>query len=149
MRLREPERSSGALLRCRLLRSIAGVGVTAWVLSTPAGMAQPAPSQTSDNKAQQSFNNFCRTCHSVKQDDNRLGPNLHKIFGRKAGSLPNYNYSPSMKDAGFTWNPDQLAHFLAKPDEVVPGNRMQPYGGISTEEATSVIAYLQSKAAQP
>ena len=39
---------------------------------------------------QQAFNNACRTCHVVKEGDNRLGPNLHKIVGRKAGSLPDY-----------------------------------------------------------
>jgi cytochrome c len=84
----------------------------------------------------------------VKDGDNRLGPNLHGIVGRKAGSLPDYNYSPSMKDAGFVWDRDKLAHFLARPEEVVSGNKMQPYGGISKEEATGVIAYLQSAAQQ-
>jgi cytochrome c len=33
------------------------------------------------------FNNACRTCHTTREGDNRLGPNLHKIVGRKAGSL--------------------------------------------------------------
>jgi cytochrome c len=35
------------------------------------------------------FNNACRTCHTLKEGDNRLGPNMHKIIGRRAGSLPN------------------------------------------------------------
>ena len=35
------------------------------------------------------FNNTCRTCHTTQEGDNRLGPNLHGIVGRKAGSLPN------------------------------------------------------------
>jgi hypothetical protein len=34
------------------------------------------------------FNNACRTCHTTKEGDNRLGPHLYKIVGRKAGSLP-------------------------------------------------------------
>ena len=52
----------------------------AWLLSAPASLAQqPA----SDDAAQQAFNNSCRTCHSVKEGDNRLGPNLNKIVGRK------------------------------------------------------------------
>ena len=146
MRLRKSERSSGSLPRGYLLRPIAGAFVAVCLLSIPAGMAQQAPPQTSDG--QQAFNNSCRTCHSVKEGDNRLGPNLHGIVGRKAGSLPDYNYSPSMKDAGFVWDQDKLAHFLAKPEEVVSGNKMQPYGGISKEEATGVIAYLQSAAQQ-
>ncbi len=31
------------------------------------------------------FNNACRTCHSVKEGDHRIGPSLHKIFGSRRG----------------------------------------------------------------
>jgi len=61
--------------------------------------------------------------------DNRLGPNLHNIIGRKAGSLPNFGYSSAMKGADFVWDTGKLDSFIAKPDEVVPGNNMKPYGG--------------------
>ena len=47
------------------------------------------------------FNNACRTCHTMKEGDNRLGPNLHNIIGRKAGSLPDYGYSSALKGGGF------------------------------------------------
>jgi cytochrome c len=116
------------------------------LLLAPSSLAQQ-PAR--DEAARQAFNTSCRTCHSVKEGDNRLGPNLYKVVGRKAGSLPNYNYSPSMKEAGFVWDQDKLARFLAKPDEVVSGNKMQPYGGISKDQAAMVIAYLQSVAEQP
>ena len=36
--------------------------------------------------------------------------------------------------------------FMVKPDEVVSGNKMQPYGGVSAEEAAKVAAYLQAAA---
>ena len=52
-----------------------------------------------DDDGQLAFNNTCRTCHTLKEGDNRLGPSLHKIIGRKAGSLTNYGYSSAMKDA--------------------------------------------------
>ncbi|WP_145927557.1 c-type cytochrome [Bradyrhizobium neotropicale] len=132
--------------RNRWMRLIAGAGL-AWLLSAPAALAQQ-PTAASDDAAHQAFNNSCRTCHSVKEGDNRLGPNLNKIVGRKAGSLPNYNYSPAMKDAGFVWDQDKLTRFIVKPDEVVSGNKMQPYGGVSSEEAVKVIAYLQAAAEQ-
>ncbi|WP_314947474.1 c-type cytochrome [Bradyrhizobium cosmicum] len=125
------------------LCAIAGAGALTLLLSAPSSLAQqPA----SDDAARQAFNNSCRTCHSVNEGDNRLGPNLNKIVGRKAGSLPNYNYSPSMKEAGFDWDQDKLTRFMIKPDEVVSGNKMQPYGGISAEEAAKVVAYLQTAA---
>ncbi|HEX9209167.1 MAG TPA: c-type cytochrome [Bradyrhizobium sp.] len=131
--------------RSRWPRLISSAGALLWFISVPSSLAQqPA----SDDAAQQAFNNSCRTCHSVKDGDNRLGPNLSKIVGRKAGSLPNYGYSSAMKEAGFAWDSDKLARFIANPDEVVPGNKMKPYGGLSSEEAGKVIAYLQSAAGQ-
>jgi cytochrome c len=127
------------------LRCIACAGALTLLLSSASSLAQqPA----SDDAAQQAFNNSCRTCHSVKEGDNRLGPNLNRIVGRKAGSLSNYNYSPSMKDAGFTWDQDKLTRFMIKPDDVVSGNKMQPYGGVSAEDAAKVVAYLQAAGGQ-
>lgn len=127
------------------LRPIAAAGALTLLLAAPSSIAQqPA----SDDAAQQAFNNSCRTCHSVKEGDNRLGPNLNKIVGRKAGSLPNYNYSSSMKEAGFVWDQDKLTRFMVKPDEVVSGNKMQPYGGISADEAAKVVAHLQATGGQ-
>ena len=90
------------------------------------------------------FNNVCRTCHTLKEGDNRLGPNLHNIIGRKAGSVPDYGYSSSMKDADLTWDRATLDRFIANPDQVVPGNKMKPYGGLtSAEERAKIIAYLE------
>lgn len=131
--------------RSRLPWSIGFTGALTLLLSAPSSLAQqPA----SDDAAQQAFNNSCRTCHSVKEGDNRLGPNLSRIVGRKAGSLPNYNYSPSMKDADFVWDQDKLTRFMVKPDEVVSGNKMQPYGGVSADEAGKIVAYLQAAGGQ-
>ncbi|WP_404979161.1 c-type cytochrome [Bradyrhizobium sp. SHOUNA76] len=127
------------------LHAVAGAGALTLLLSAPSSLAQqPA----GDDQGHQAFNNSCRTCHSVKEGDNRLGPNLNKIVGRKAGSLPNYNYSSSMKDAGFVWDQDKLTRFMVKPDEVVSGNKMQPYGGVSAEEAGKVVAYLKAAGGQ-
>ena len=66
---------------------------------------------------QLTFNNACRTCHTTKEGDNRLGPNLHNIIGRKAGSQPNYGYSSAMKGADFVWDKEKLDRFIAKPDD--------------------------------
>jgi hypothetical protein len=50
-----------------------------------------------------------------------------------------------MKGADFVWDPGKLDSFIAKPDEVVPGNNMKPYGGLaSAEDRTKLIAFLQS-----
>jgi cytochrome c len=118
----------------------------AYMLSSHSSQSQQLVSQGKEAASeQQVFNNVCRTCHTIKEGDNRQGPNLYKIIGRKAGSLPDYNYSSAMKGAGFVWDEEKLEHFIASPDEVVPGNNMKPYSGLaSTDDRTKVIAFLQS-----
>jgi cytochrome c len=91
------------------------------------------------------FNNVCRTCHSIREGDNRLGPHMRGIIGRKAGSLPNYSYSSAMRGANFVWNEENLERFIANPDETVPGNNMKPYGGLaSAESRVKLIAFLKT-----
>ena len=114
----------------------------AYVLSSPSALPQ-ASQGANGVSGQQAFNNACRTCHIVREGDNRLGPNLHGIVGRKAGSLPDYAFSSAMKEAGFVWDAEKLDRFIANPDEVVPGNNMKPYGGLaSSEERKKIIAFL-------
>jgi cytochrome c len=91
------------------------------------------------------FNNACRTCHTLKEGDNRLGPNLHAIIGRKAGSISGYGFSSSMTSSGVVWDKANLDRFIANPDEVVRGHNMKPYGGLaSAEERAKIIAYLEA-----
>ena len=114
----------------------------AFMLASPSALPQVSQS-TEDVSGQQAFNNACRTCHMVKEGDNRLGPNLHNVVGRKAGSLPDYGYSSAMKEAGFTWDRETLERFIANPDEVVPGNRMKPYTGVgSSDDRAKIVAFL-------
>jgi cytochrome c len=94
------------------------------------------------------FNNACRTCHTLRDGDNRLGPNLHRIIGRKAGSLAGYGYSDAMKNADLVWDKATLDRFIANPDQVVPGNNMKPYGGhASADERATIIAFLEASGA--
>ena len=122
--------------------------LSAMAFMLPAPSAPPQVAQgTEDVSGQQAFNNACRTCHVVREGDNRLGPNLHKVIGRKAGSLPGYAYSSAMKEADFVWDEAKLDRFIANPDEVVPANKMKPYGGLaSKDDRAKIIAFLaQSK----
>ena len=125
--------------RVFLMMILSGI---AYVLSSPSALPQ-ASQGANGVSGQQAFNNACRTCHIVREGDNRLGPNLHGIVGRKAGSLPDYAFSSAMKEAGFVWDAEKLDRFIANPDEVVPGNNMKPYGGLpSSEERKKIIAFL-------
>jgi cytochrome c len=94
---------------------------------------------------QTAFNTSCRTCHTMKEGDNRQGPSLAGIVGRKAGSLPGFNYSPSMKQSGITWDEATLDQFIADPEQVVHGNTMKPYGGITdAAQRKLIVDFLKS-----
>jgi cytochrome c len=86
----------------------------------------------------------CAACHKLESGANNVGPSLHGIFGRNAGELSDFRYSPAMKRSGIAWTPEALAKFIADPQSVVPGNRM-PYAGMaSAGDRADLIAYLQS-----
>jgi cytochrome c len=108
--------------------------VAAAVLLTVLAASTIAPDlKAADPEAGQLvFNNACRTCHSMKDGDNRLGPNLHGIIGRKAGALPSFQYSDAMKRGDIVWDETTLDRFIADPEAVVPGNRMKPFGGMAS-----------------
>jgi cytochrome c len=113
------------------------------------GLSTLSASEDGDvSSGQLVFNNACRTCHSIREGDNRLGPHMRGIIGRKAGSLPNYSYSSAMRGANFVWDEENLERFMANPDEIVPGNTMKPYGGLaSAESRVELIAFLKTLAA--
>jgi cytochrome c len=127
----------------RLIVTLSGM---AYMLASQSALAQEQASQGKETASeQQVFNNACRTCHTTKEGDNRQGPNLYRIIGRKAGSLPDYTYSSAMKGADFAWDEAKLERFIASPDEVVPGNNMKPYSGLaSADDRAKVIAFLRS-----
>jgi cytochrome c len=114
-----------------------------YMLASPGCPSQelPLPADASAHL----FNNACQTCHTIREGDNRFGPTLYNIIGRKAASLPNYNYSSAMKDADFEWEEEKLDRFIADPDEVMPNNNMRPYGGLaSADDRAKIIAFLRS-----
>lgn len=116
----------------RLLLALSGM---TYMLSSPSALSQELVTQDLEAASeQQVFNNACRTCYTIKEGDNRLGPNLYNIIGRQAGSLPDYSYSSAIKDAGFVWDEEKLGHFIANPDEAVPGNSMKPYSGLASSD---------------
>ncbi|HEU4626866.1 MAG TPA: hypothetical protein VFS52_19045 [Steroidobacteraceae bacterium] len=114
---------------------LAGGLVLACALAAPA---PGADANTGSNQA--AFNNNCRTCHSLKKGDNRLGPSLGGIVGAKAGTRPGYpNYSGSMKNSNIVWDEETLDRFIANPEDVVPNNNMKPFKGVPDPEVRKRI----------
>jgi cytochrome c len=107
--------------------------------------ATPSLAAEEESEGKVAFNNSCRTCHSFKEGDNRLGPTLHGIVGRKAGSIDGFSFSSAMKGSGITWDEANLSEFIANPDKVVHGNAMKPFGGVAdASERGKIVEYLKS-----
>jgi len=83
----------------------------------------------------------CLGCHSI--DANRVGPR-HVLFGRRAGSLDDYNYSDAMRASGIVWDETTLDEFLTAPRKFIAGTKM-PFAGIPDPD---LIAYLKKATAQ-
>lgn len=86
----------------------------------------------------------CRTCHQIGEGArNFVGPELNGVVGRKAGTVPGYNYSDANKNSGVTWDEATLAKYLKRPREVVPGTKMAYPGMARDEDIANVIAYMK------
>lgn len=83
-------------------------------------------------------------CHSFAEGEGlKIGPNLHGIVGRTAGTSPGYNYSPAMRESGIVWTEQTLDSYLAAPGGMLPGTRM-PMGEPDPAKRAEIIAFLKS-----
>ena len=85
----------------------------------------------------------CMICHSL--DKNGIGPSHRNVFGRAAGSAPNYTYSAALKASNIVWNESTLEQWLANPQALVPGTKMM-FSVDNAQDRADVIAFLKEKA---
>jgi cytochrome c len=89
----------------------------------------------------------CYSCHSVDPAETNLsGPNLAGVIGRRAASLPGFDYSPAMRKAGaegLVWTEEVLDRYLADPLAMIDRTSMSFPGLRSAEERRAVIDYLR------
>ncbi len=88
--------------------------------------------------------NQCRACHAIEPGRNGIGPSLHGVVDRAAGSVAGYSYSPANKSSHRVWDKDTLFAYLESPMMMVPGTKMTFRLGDAQARA-DVIAYLATQ----
>lgn len=88
-----------------------------------AWLASPASAAGDAARGQTLFKQRCAVCHAVSGTAAGMGPNLAKVYGRKAAATP-FSYSPAMRKSGLTWDAATLSTYLAAPAKAVPGGQM-------------------------
>ncbi len=107
-------------------------------------IAAPGAALAQDAAAGEKVFAQCRACHQVGPTaKNAVGPVLNGLFGRKAGTVEGYNYSPANKNSGLVWDEATFTDYIKDPRAKVPGTKMI-YAGLKDEQRIEdLIAYLK------
>ena len=121
-----------------VIRNLGLLSVTALFVSISPVLADGDAAQ-----GQKIFNK-CKACHALKAGQKRIGPSLHSVIGRRAGSEFYFGYSPAMRSAGIDWTEENLDKYLEAPKKFIPKNKM-PFAGLKkAKDRADVIAYLKT-----
>lgn len=119
-------------IACRAACLTVGLALLAAVQSAHAGDAQRGKSL---------YESRCFACHSI--DANRIGPLHQGVFGRRAGVVADYDYSPALRDARIVWDETTLDRWLSDPEKLVPGQKMG-YRVEGAADRADIVAYLKA-----
>lgn len=86
----------------------------------------------------------CKACHAADKEQNKVGPYLKGVYGRKVGAVEGYRYSDAMLAADFVWDDAALDGFLANPKKHTPGTKMAFPGLRKPADRAVMIDYLKS-----
>lgn len=119
-------------------KSLTIAAAAAWLLAGSAAHAD------GDAAKGQKVYARCAACHAIT-DQNKVGPSLLGVVGRKAGAIEGYKYSTAMASSGLTWDEPTLDAFLKSPKAVVKGTRMT-VSVPKDQDRSDLIAYLKTLA---
>ena len=126
----------------RLMCLALGIYALALILLLPSSSAVMTQDLNAGDAARgkEIFDRRCTGCHGF--DNDKEGPRLHGVYGRKSGTVPSFKYSDALKKAGITWDDGSLDQWLTEPDKFIPDNDMD-FHLAKPEERADVIAFLK------
>jgi cytochrome c len=106
--------------------------------------APPTETQPSDDPGARLFRR-CAVCHTLTADGgNRAGPPLYGVFGRRAGTVPGYTYSETLRNSDIIWTAKTIdALFDEGPHRFIPGSKMPLQRMPDARDREDLIAYLK------
>lgn len=117
------------------------------LMAAAAVVTGPALADGDAAKGKKVFNR-CKACHVADEAKNKVGPTLHGVFGRKAGTVEGFKYSDAMKNADVVWSEETIAKYVKKPKDFIPGNKMAFAGLRKDSQIEDLIAYLKEETAE-
>ncbi|KIV83319.1 cytochrome c [Exophiala sideris] len=92
------------------------------------------------------FKTRCAQCHTVVESEgNKIGPNLHGLFGRHTGSVEGFSYTDANKQKNIEWNENTLFEYLENPKKYIPGTKMA-FGGLKKgKDRNDLITWLREE----
>lgn len=124
----------------------------AWPVSALAG-AEPMGQSPRDflrdpaemTNGERQFMRKCSVCHTLTPSSaHRAGPTLYRLFGRRAGTVPDYSYSDTLDTSGIVWSDDTIdALFDLGPDHYIPGTKMPMQRITRPQDRTDLVEFLR------
>ena len=90
----------------------------------------------------------CKGCHDLEAGvPHKVGPNLHGVVGRRAGTAEGFRYSEALAQSGIVWTTETLDRFIRQPGAMVRGNGMAFAGIANDDDRASLIAWMLANGA--